>query len=111
MRSVGVTAGQEVASQLGSSPRQVAGEAQFACVVTVQLSSTAQQTPRGGCGHGFGLQVSHSECQTPGAEQSSCVVTVQIPVAAQHALCGGGHGFGLQIVTSAIQAPSTQSLA
>jgi hypothetical protein len=109
MRSTGVIGGQDVASQLGSSPRQVAGETQSACVVTVQVSP-AQQTPSGGCGHGFGVQITHSERQSDD-EQASRVVTVQIPVVAQQAPCGGGHDVGSQTKTPVVQVPSAQSLA
>jgi hypothetical protein len=110
MRSIGVIGGQEVGSQTGSSPRQVAGETQSACVVTVQVSSSAQQTPSGGCGHGFGVHITHSERQSDD-EQDSCVVTVQAPVAAQQAPCGGGHEVGSQTKTPVVQVPSAQSLA
>jgi hypothetical protein len=109
MRSIGVIGGQDVGSQIGSAPCQIAGETQFACVVTVQVSSSAQQTPSGGCGHGFGVQITHSERQSDD-EQSSCVVNVQLPVAAQQAPCGGGQVFGSQTPAVA-HAPSAQSLA
>jgi hypothetical protein len=106
MRCVGVIGGQEVASQLGSSPRQMAGETQSACGVTLQLSSSAQQAPCGGCTQGFGSHVSHSKRQSSGSGQVESGDTVQKPVAAQHAPDDGGHGFGTQIATSAIQTPS-----
>ena len=52
---------------------------QFACVVTEQVPSTAQQEPVG-CGHGLGVHVPPL-VQVP--VQSACVVTEQVPSAAQ----------------------------
>jgi hypothetical protein len=111
MRFVGVTGTQEVGSQSGRLPCQIDGETQFASDVTVQVSSSAQQTPCGGSGHGFGSQVTHSKCQISGARQVAYVATRHALLKEQHAPGGAGHGLGSQIKVSAVQVASTQPLA
>lgn len=71
------------------------GAGQFGSEETVQTPRSGSQQVPSGCGHGLGLQVTHSpspRCQTPGDGHSTLAVTTQLPSAEQQAPVGAAAG-------------------